>query len=73
MRGLYSTTRFAKRDRTLEAEAPASPVMQMPPPSRDEANTTTHKPKYKPLPHVIVMRKREDRLDGVEVWGPEAA
>ena len=73
MRGLYSTTRFANGEPSLQAEAPASPVMQMPPPSRVDADPTTHKPRYRPLPRIIVMRKRENRLDGVEVWGPDAA
>jgi hypothetical protein len=47
--------------------------MQMPPPSRVDADPTTPKPRYRPLPRIIVMRKRENRLDGVEVWGPDAA
>jgi len=74
MRGTtYSSKAYFHRERQLNAEAPASPVMQMPLPPRASVNPTTPKPKYRPLPRVIVMRKREDRHDGVEVWGPEAA
>ena len=73
MRGDYSSKAYYNRDRSLKAEAPASPVMQMPPPSRANTNTATPKPKYKPHPRIIVMRKHNERHDGVEVWGPEAA
>jgi hypothetical protein len=75
MRGNYSSKAYYNRDRSLKAEAPASPVMLMPMPTQSRANakTTTPKPRYKSLARVIVMRKREERQDGVEVWGPEAA
>jgi hypothetical protein len=73
MRGNYSSKDYYHRDRHVKAEAPASPVMRMPLPPRADANPATPKPKYKPEPRVIVMRKRESRHDGVEVWGPEAA
>jgi hypothetical protein len=76
MRGTtYSSKAYFHRERQLNAEAPASPVMQMPLPPRASVNPTTPNPRYKPTPRVIVivMRKREARHDGVEVWGPEAA
>jgi hypothetical protein len=73
MRGTYSSKSYFHREREQKAEAPASPVMQMPTPPRAPANHTTQKPKYKSVPRVIVMQKREDRRDGVQVWGPEAA
>jgi hypothetical protein len=74
MRGTtYSSKAYFHRERQLNAEAPASPVMQMPLPPRASVNHTTPNPKYKPKPRVIVMRKRQERHDGMEVWGPEAA
>jgi hypothetical protein len=47
--------------------------MRMPLPPPAAVYPTTPKPKYKPEPRVIVMRRREERHNGVEVWGPEAA
>lgn len=74
MRGTtYSSKAYFHRERQLNAEAPASPVIQMPLPPRASVNPTAPNPKYKPTPRVIVMRKREERRDGVEVWGPDAA
>ena len=73
MRGKYSSKAYYHQERERKAEAPSSPVMQMPVPPRARTDSTTQKPKYKPLPHVIVMQKRHERCDGVEVWGPEAA
>jgi hypothetical protein len=73
MRGNYSSKAHYRRERQLKAEAPASPVMRMPLPPPAAVYPTTPKPKYKPEPRVIVMRRREERHNGVEVWGPEAA